>query len=100
MDWKSNHLGYRVEDYGRECAQGGDGAESLSAAVSSLYGCPQQVLVTARQGYDYATHFGGVLYVFLRGVSPEREKSSAIFRDIPPVEMIDELTECLIQAGG
>ena len=31
------------------------------------------------RGYDYATHFGGVLYVFLRGVSPERGEAVWLF---------------------
>ncbi|MBC7962407.1 MAG: hypothetical protein H7Y05_05650, partial [Steroidobacteraceae bacterium] len=51
-------------------------------------------------GYNYETHFVGVLYVFLRGVSQKRGEEFGIFRDTPPVEMINELTACLIQTGG
>ncbi len=100
VDWKSNHLGYRVEDYGRE---------SLKTAMESNLYPLQYLLYTVAlnrylslrvRGYDYATHFGGVLYVFLRGVSPERGESFGYFRDMPPMEMIDELTRRLIQDGG
>jgi exodeoxyribonuclease V beta subunit len=52
------------------------------------------------RGYDYSTHFGGVLYFFIRGVSLERGEEFGIFRDTPPREMIDELTRCLIEVGG
>lgn len=100
VDWKSNHLGYRIEDYGRE---------SLKAAMErSLYPL-QYLLYTVAlnrylslrvSGFNYASHFGGVLYVFLRGMSRERGEEFGVFRDLPPVEMIDELTECLIAAGG
>jgi len=100
VDWKSNHLGYRVEDYGRK---------ALKAAMEQNLYPLQYLLYTVAlnryfslrvRGYDYATHFGGVLYVFLRGVSPDRGEEFGFFRDIPPVEMIDELTKGLIQDGG
>lgn len=100
VDWKSNHLGFRVEDYGQK---------SLKTAMESNLYPIQYLLYTVAlnrylslrvRGYDYATHFGGVLYVFLRGVSPERGEAFGFFRDIPPMEMIDELTRRLIQDGG
>jgi exodeoxyribonuclease V beta subunit len=100
VDWKSNHLGYRVEDYGREALK--------RAMVQKMYPL-QYLLYTVAlnrylslrvKDYDYASHFGGVLYFFLRGVRPERGEEFGIFRDTPPVAMIDELTACLIQAGG
>ncbi len=100
LDWKSNHLGYRVEDYGRDALR--------AAMVNHLYPL-QYLLYTVAlnrylglrvKGYDYASHFGGVIYVFLRGVNPQRGEECGIFRDTPPVEMINELTACLIKAGG
>ena len=100
VDWKSNHLGYRVEDYGRE---------SLKTAMESNLYPLQYLLYTVAlnrhlslrvRNYDYPTHFGGVLYVFLRGVSPERGEAFGYFRDVPPAQMVDELTKSLIQDGG
>lgn len=100
IDWKSNHLGGRVEDYAREALK--------TAMENNLYPL-QYLLYTVAlnrylslrvRGYDYATHFGGVLYVFLRGVSPERGEACGFFRDLPPLEMIAELTQLLIQDGG
>ncbi len=100
LDWKSNHLGYRVEDYGREALK--------AAMVHHLYPL-QYLLYTVAlnrylglrvSGYEYANHFGGVIYVFLRGVNPQRGEEFGIFRDTPPKEMIEELTACLIKAGG
>lgn len=99
LDWKSNHLGYRIEDYGHE---------SIKRAIEgSLYTLQYLIYTTALnrylslriKDYDYTKHFGGVLYVFLRGVSPGAGKDFGIFRDIPPAEMIEDLTRVLIRAG-
>jgi exodeoxyribonuclease V beta subunit len=49
------------------------------------------------RGYDYATHFGGVRYLFLRGIDPKRGSEYGVFRDLPPVGLIRELTACLIE---
>jgi exodeoxyribonuclease V beta subunit len=100
VDWKSNHLGYRVGDYGREALK--------TAMERHLYPL-QYLLYTVAlnrylalrvRGYDYGTHFGGVIYVFLRGVSPGHGEQFGFFRDLPPVGLIDELTQGLIKAGG
>jgi exodeoxyribonuclease V beta subunit len=100
LDWKSNHLGYRVEDYGRSALKGAM-ERKLYPLQYLLYTVALNRYLSLRvKGYHYTTHFGGVLYVFLRGVSPERGEEYGIFRDIPPEGMIDDLTECLIQAGG
>ena len=100
VDWKSNHLGYRVEDYDR--------AALTTAMERHLYPL-QYLLYTVAlnrylslrvKGYDYSTHFGGVIYVFLRGVKSERGETFGIYRDTPPAGMIDALTRCLVAWEG
>jgi exodeoxyribonuclease V beta subunit len=46
-------------------------------------------------GYDYETHFGGVYYVFLRGVS-DTEAASGIFHDRPAAGLVADLRKLLI----
>ena len=96
VDWKSNHLGYRVEEYGRE---------ALKAAMERQLYPLQYLLYTVAlnrflslrvRDYAYSTHFGGVLYFFIRGVSRASGEGYGIFRDTPPAGMIEELTRCLI----
>jgi exodeoxyribonuclease V beta subunit len=68
LDWKSNHLGYRAADYA---------ADKLGAAMAE-HGYHLQYLIYTialdrylrlrLENYDYETHFGGVLYLFVRGV--------------------------------
>jgi exodeoxyribonuclease V beta subunit len=48
-------------------------------------------------GYRYETHFGGAIYVFLRGVSAERGEEYGFFRDLPSEALIRELQELLIE---
>ena len=69
-DWKSNHLGDRVEDYA---------APALDAAMRAHGYHLQHLIYTlavhrhlrrALPDYDYERDFGGVLYLFVRGVRP------------------------------
>jgi exodeoxyribonuclease V beta subunit len=71
LDWKSNHLGFRRHDY--------QGA-SLAAAMAGHGYHLQYLLYTVAlhrylgrriADYRYDRHFGGVLYLFVRGVRPD-----------------------------
>ena len=70
VDWKSNHLGDTAADYA---------AAPLAAAMlehgyglqSLLYCVALDRLLRQRvAGYDPARHFGGSLYLFVRGIRP------------------------------
>jgi exodeoxyribonuclease V beta subunit len=89
-----------VEDYGREALKTAM-ERNLYPLQYLLYTVALNRYLSLRvRGYDYATHFGGAIYIFLRGVSAEKGEEFGYFRDMPPVEMIDELTKSLIQDGG
>jgi exodeoxyribonuclease V beta subunit len=96
VDWKSNFLGASVEDYGTEAL-----AEVIQddfyflqyhLYVTALH----QYLKTRLSGYDYETHFGGVFYIFLRGVHPESGFQTGIYRDRPAKNVIESLCKDLI----
>ena len=100
LDWKSNHLGNSIEDYGQSAM--------TQAMQSNLYPL-QYLLYTVSlnrylslrvKNYRYATHFGGVIYIFLRGVSREQGESRGFFRDLPSEGLIEALTDLLIEEGG
>lgn len=100
VDWKSNHLGYRLEDYGGERLKE-EMARKLYHLQYLLYSVALNGYLAKRvEGYDYDMHFGGVLYFFLRGVRKERGEGFGVFRDLPSSEMIRDLSERLIRAGG
>lgn len=70
LDWKSNHLGYSASDYSRErVAQAmADNHYDLQAL---LYCCAlHRYLKTRLSHYRYDQHFGGSIYLFVRGVRP------------------------------
>jgi exodeoxyribonuclease V beta subunit len=95
IDWKSNHLGNRVDDYGREDL-GREMERKLYPLQYLLYTVALNLHLTQRvPGYRYETHFGGALYIFLRGVDPARP-GYGIYHDTPPKGLIDELTSCLV----
>ncbi len=100
LDWKSNHLGNSLDDYGQS---------SMTQAMQSNFYPLQYLLYTVAlnrylslrvKNYHYNTHFGGVLYVFLRGVSREQGESRGFFRDLPSEGLIEALTNILIDEGG
>jgi exodeoxyribonuclease V beta subunit len=95
VDYKSNWLGPRAEDYG---------PEQLAEAMAHHHYYLQYHLYTVAvhrylaqrvPGYDYAQHFGGVYYLFLRGMSPHHARGNGVFFDRPPRALIDELDRAL-----
>ncbi len=83
VDYKSNHLGALPADYG--------GAALTSAMAHHHYFLQYHLYVvavhrylTARlPGYDYDAHFGGVFYLFVRGMAPGRGDNAGVFVDRP-----------------
>lgn len=69
-DWKSNLLGACFDDYGPEALAHAMRAHAY-ALQFSLYALALHRHLAARvPDYRYDTHFGGVFYLFLRGVRP------------------------------
>jgi exodeoxyribonuclease V beta subunit len=96
VDWKSNDLGSRVEDYGpSELAVAMDhGYYTLQYLIYTI--ALNQYLKNRLPGYDYETHFGGIYYVFLRGVDPAKGREFGVFRDRPSAELVQEWSTMLI----
>ncbi|OPY07497.1 MAG: RecBCD enzyme subunit RecB [Syntrophaceae bacterium PtaB.Bin038] len=96
VDWKSNHLGARAEDYGAEALAAVMG-EDLYVLQYHLYAVALHEYLKGRvRGYDYDRHFGGVFYVFLRGVDPALGPGFGIFRDRPDRRLVETLAEGLV----
>ena len=96
MDWKSNFLGASIEDYRVE-ALAEVMREELYLLQYHLYVVAlHRYLKTRLSDYDYKTHFGGVFYIFLRGVNPETGSHTGIYRDRPANNAIEFLCKNLI----
>ncbi|MEI8033496.1 MAG: exodeoxyribonuclease V subunit beta [Chlorobiaceae bacterium] len=99
LDWKSNHLGNRPEDY-NALAIRSSMEEHRYALQYLLYAVALDRYLSIRvPGYSYTTHFGGVLYIYLRGVRAASGEETGIFRDLPPEPLIRELAALLIETG-
>jgi len=90
VDWKSNWLGNRPEDYdsaGVEEAM----RQHHYALQAHLYVFAADRFLAARlPDYDYERHFGGVVYLFLRGVA-RNDSERGIFRDRPALALVEKL---------
>ena len=89
VDYKSNFLGSTLSDYNQEALK----KEMLHSHYDWQYLiytlALHRYLQSVVPDYDYARDFGGVFYLFLRGMNGEPQ--SGVFYDRPSVELITEL---------
>jgi exodeoxyribonuclease V beta subunit len=96
VDWKSNFLGARVTDYNTD-ALSRVMAESFYFLQYHIYTVALNKFLQLRMpDYKYETHFGGVYYLFLRGMDPTRGHDYGIYYDRPEERLVEDLTETLI----
>lgn len=96
VDWKSNFLGNDLADYATTglARAMAEGFYDLQYHLYTL--ALHEYLHVRLPGYRYAQHFGGVYYVFLRGLDRQAGPEYGIYRDRPPAARIEKLAEVLI----
>lgn len=100
LDWKSNHLGGRVEDYDQE-AMNREMTRNLYPLQYLLYTVALDRYLSLRVvDYDYEKHFGGIFYLFLRGVDARQGGQYGIFRDLPPAGLVKSLSGRLVECAA
>ena len=96
LDYKSNQL----PDYGDDAL-----ADAIAHSEYDL----QYLLYTVAlhrwlrfrlPAYDYARHFGGVRYLFCRGLQSQRADSPGVFASLPPRALVESLDGLLGGAAG
>ncbi|WP_421239284.1 exodeoxyribonuclease V subunit beta [Aeromonas enteropelogenes] len=86
LDYKSNHLGMSPADYSRPALEQAM-VEHRYDLQYQLYSLALHRLLTLRlPGYDFDQHFGGVFYLFLRGMP-----QGGIFHTRPSRELVQGL---------
>ncbi|WAW09931.1 exodeoxyribonuclease V subunit beta [Oxalobacter vibrioformis] len=103
LDWKSNLLGSQQADYGEDAIHTAM-AEHNYHLQHLLYTVALDRYLSHRMpGYAYDTHFGGVLYLFVRGVRPawrqENGTPSGVFFRRADERLIRAL-DALLSGGG
>jgi exodeoxyribonuclease V beta subunit len=98
VDYKSNHLGDVFSDYSQARLQEAM-AEHHYYLQYHLYTVALHRYLSWRlPGYDYQRHFGGVYYLFLRGMHPDAGWERGVFRDRPSRALVGALDRLL--GGG
>ncbi len=93
VDYKTSHLGDTVGDYSVPRMQG-EMSESHYFLQYHLYTLAvHRLLARFQPGYDYERSFGGVLYLFLKGMRPG--SSHGIFFEKPPLSRLNALGRAL-----
>ena len=95
VDYKSNRLGSELAHYG---------PEPLASAMAEHHYYLQYLLYVVAvhrylgqrlPGYDYDTHFGGVYYLFVRGMDAAHPLRTGVFFDRPTRSLILDLDAAL-----
>lgn len=95
LDYKSNALGIDKAAYFWESMQDAMTRESYHLQYL-LYGAAIHIYCQHyKPDYDYNSHFGGVYYLFLRGMSPLHEPGTGVFFHRPEFDCIDALAKLL-----
>ena len=94
LDYKSNWLGGRVEDY-----RPADVAKAMRAhrypLQYLLYLVALNRYLSVRlPGYEYDKHMGGAFYLFLRGMDPATGMDRGVYFDRPSRACIEDLDAC------
>lgn len=100
VDYKSNRLGARWSDYAPD--------ELTHEMLVSNYTLQYHLYTLAAhrflahrvEGYEYEKHFGGVFYLFLRGMAPERGPASGVYADRPALSLVERLDALMTGASS
>jgi exodeoxyribonuclease V beta subunit len=100
VDWKSNHLGWQPADYAEERLPAVMAREGYFLQYLIYTVALHHYLSCRLPGYSYEEHFGGVFYLFLRGVREAAGPAFGIFRDKPDLELVTGLARCFAGQDG
>lgn len=95
VDYKSNFLGTRTQNYHH--------SQLAMVMTREAYFLQYHIYVVALHrylswrvpNYRYEEHFGGVYYLFVRGMQPEWGGNYGIYRDLPRPDLVERLSQYL-----
>jgi exodeoxyribonuclease V beta subunit len=93
VDWKSNFLGPSREDYFPEAILRAMAHHQYFIQYHIYAVALHQYLSSRLAGYDYGNHFGGVYYLFIRGIDPRGKPENGIFFHRSDIQSIRKLVE-------
>nr|WP_168710921.1 exodeoxyribonuclease V subunit beta [Ningiella ruwaisensis] len=100
-DYKSTHLGNRFEDYLPDKIARNIQMHDYDLQYLLYSLAMHRYLKSTLENYEFKTHFGGVLYLYLRGMQACEEDKASVITDVNkqtgiyfteiPLELIEEL---------
>jgi len=93
VDYKSNFLGPRPSSYAPVRLRQAMSLHHYYLQYHLYVLAVHRYLTLRLPGYDYARDFGGVAYLFLRGMAPRHEPGCGVFFDRPSSELLGDLSE-------
>ncbi len=99
LDWKSNHLGKTAADYRYERVRDAMDHHHYHLQYHLYAVALARHLARRIPGWDYARDFGGVFYLFLRGIDPSHALGTGIFAARPEPALIADLDRLLARGA-
>ena len=96
LDWKSNYLGPTLDHYNQSSMQETMAANYYILQYHIYTVALHQYLRYQQPDYRYENDFGGVFYVFIRGVNEFKSPEHGVFYDRPDPDLIHSLGQSLI----
>jgi exodeoxyribonuclease V beta subunit len=96
IDWKSNFLGSHLEDYGQKELTKVMNMDHYLLQYHLYVLAFHQYLKLRIPSYCYQSDFGGVYYLFIRGIDPKHGSKYGVFYDLPDWSLIEALGTSLI----
>jgi exodeoxyribonuclease V beta subunit len=96
VDWKSNYLGSSVENYSKNVLKNVMKRHFYILQYHLYVVALHQYLRLRIPKFNYEQHFGGVFYLFLRGVDLDKGPEFGVYKDFPGKTLIDVLLRELI----
>jgi exodeoxyribonuclease V beta subunit len=89
LDWKSNYLGDHVEDYAPELLVEAMSENNYHLQYHIYTLAAKRFLQSRLPDFDYERDFGGVLYLFVRGI--RKDSVNGVFSAKLPLEKLAQL---------
>ena len=96
VDWKSNHLGSTIEQYDQTALHDAMQTDFYNLQYSIYVLALHQHLRLRKPDYCYGNDFGGVFYIFIRGVDDQRGPDYGVYFDLPDADFVEALGRSLI----
>lgn len=95
IDYKSNYLGDTYDQYSQDAMFEAMSDHHYFLQYYLYLVALHRYLENRLKDYDYNTHFGGVLYLFIRGMHPKFDSQYGVFYDRPAKNSVIYLSEKL-----